>query len=65
VFAQSPAPVPPSPTLDQRIGTQIGALVIEVTSLRMQVEQLQTALKEAQDRVKALEDKHEPKGPPK
>jgi hypothetical protein len=31
----------------------------------MQVEQLQTALKEAQDRVKALEDKHEPKGPPK
>lgn len=47
--------------IEQRIGAQLGALVIQNASLTMQIEQLQVTLKAAQDRVKTLEDKYEPK----
>lgn len=59
-FAQEQAPA----TLDQRIGSQIGALVIQNAGLQMQLEQVQSALKAAQDQVKALQDKYEPKPAP-
>lgn len=50
--------------LEQRIASQIGNLSIQNASLAIQVEQLQAALGTAQMRVKALEDKYEPKTPP-
>lgn len=50
---------------NERIGAQIGALVIQNASLQAQIEALQYSLKAAQDRVKAMEDKYEPKEPPK
>src|SRR5215472_7316352 len=43
-------------TLNQRIGAEIGVLVIQNAGLQMQVEQLSSELKAAQDRVRALED---------
>ncbi len=39
-------------TLDQRIGAQIGALVIQNAGLQMQLEQVQAALKDATDHPK-------------
>lgn len=50
-----------APTLDQRIGSHIGQLVIQNEWQAIQIEQLQAALSAAQARVKALEDKYEPK----
>lgn len=50
--------------LDERVGAQIGALVIQNAGLQMQIERLQAQLKTAQEqlktaqeRVKALEPK--------
>ena len=51
-------------TVDQRIANQIGQLVIQNASQATQLEQLQTALKDAQSRVQALESKCEPKPAP-
>lgn len=51
----------PAATLDQRIGAQIGALVIQNAGLQMQLEQAQAALKAAQDRAKACEPPPAPK----
>lgn len=51
---------PPNQLLD-RVEAEIGHLVVQNTSLSLQAEQLTLALKNAQDRIKALEDKYEPK----
>jgi len=47
--------------LNQRIATQIGNLIIQVTSQSLQIEQLQSALAASQAQTKALQDKLEPK----
>lgn len=57
VFAEQPA------SIEQRIGAQIGALIIQNQGLTIQLEQLQNALALANARAKALEDKYEPKIP--
>jgi hypothetical protein len=60
-WAQQPLATPTLQSLNERIGAQIGALAIENAALRLQVDQMQATLKAAQDRVKALTDKYEPK----
>jgi hypothetical protein len=54
-FAQQPPPPRPQ-TLDDRVGAQIGALVLRTTSQDMQIELLQKQLAAAQARVKELEE---------
>jgi hypothetical protein len=49
---------PPS-DINQRIATQIGNLIIQVTSQSVQIEQLQAALAAAQQQVKDLQAKQE------
>lgn len=53
-----------TPNAQQRVGAQIGALVIENAALAVQLEQLQAQLTAAQARVKELEVKA-PKVEPK
>jgi hypothetical protein len=61
-FAQQPAQFP---SLNDRIGSQIGALVLQNAQLAIQMEILQKQLADAQAKIKALEeDKREPKAPP-
>lgn len=51
-LAQQPqAPVP----IEQRIASQIGNMVIQITTQSIQIEQLQAALAASQARVKELE----------
>ncbi len=52
--AQPPIPV------EQRIASQIGNMVIQITTQSIQIEQLQASLAAAQARVKELEAKQEP-----
>lgn len=59
----APTLADPQP-LEQRIAAQIGNLSIQNAGQAIQIEQLQTALGIAQTRVKALEDKYEPKNAP-
>jgi hypothetical protein len=53
---QSQAPIP----VEQRIASQLGNLIIQVTTQSIQIEQLQAALAASQARVKELEAKQEP-----
>ena len=55
-------PVPP-PMLEQRVGAQIGQLVIRSEALAIQVEQLQQALAGRDAEIRALKDKYEKEGP--
>lgn len=56
-LAQQPqAPIP----VEQRIASQLGNLIIQVTTQSIQIEQLQAALAASQARVKELEAKQEP-----
>jgi hypothetical protein len=43
-------------TLNERIGAQIGALLIQNAGLQMELEQAQALLRSANDRLKAVED---------
>lgn len=52
-------PQPPIP-VEQRIASQLGNLIIQVTTQSIQIEQLQAALAASQARVKDLEAKQEP-----
>lgn len=56
-LAQQPqAPIP----VEQRIASQLGNLIIQITTQSIQIEQLQAALAASQARVKDLEAKQEP-----
>jgi hypothetical protein len=61
--AQQP-PTPP-PSVEQRIATQIGSLIIQVTNQAVQIENLQASLVAAQARVKELEAAPPPQEAPK
>lgn len=52
-------PQPPIP-VEQRIASQLGNMVIQITTQSIQIEQLQAALAASQARVKDLEAKQEP-----
>jgi hypothetical protein len=55
----APAAAQQQTTLEQRIGAQIGAIIIQNAALQEQIEKLQA-------QIKALQDKNEPKpNPPK
>ena len=51
------------PSLNDRVAAILGSLTIQTINQSMQIEQLQSALKSAQDRVRELEAKSEQKPP--
>lgn len=51
------------PTPNQIIGSEIIDLMMQRNVLQQQITRLQSMLQTSQERIKALEDKYEPKAP--